>query len=41
MIITGSLDDLFSYNGEFALLKSDEFANEKNNSDGYNSSIVI
>ncbi len=41
MIITGKIDDLFSYKGTFGILKTDDFACEKQNKSGYNSSIII
>jgi len=41
MIITGNIDDLFLYQGEFGILKTDDFACEKKNKSGYNSSIII
>lgn len=41
MIITGNIDDLFSYEGAFGILKTDEFECEKKNKSGYNSSIII
>ena len=41
MIVTGNIDDLLSYEGEFGILKTDGFACEKNNKSGYNSSILI
>jgi len=40
MIISGSLDDLFKFNGKFALLRTDEIQNECLNKGGYNSSIM-
>lgn len=41
MIITGSLDELFSYDGEFATLRTGDLFCEKNHKDGYNSSVMI
>jgi hypothetical protein len=41
MIITGNLDDLFAYDGEFATLRTGDLACEKNHKDGYNSSVMI
>ena len=40
MIISGSCDDLFNFDGRFALLRTDEIQNECLNKGGYNSSIV-
>ena len=40
MIISGPLDDLFKFDGSFALLRTDEIQNECLNKGGYNSSIV-
>ena len=41
MIITGSLDEMFNYNGEFAILRTGDLVCEKNHKDGYNSSVMI
>ena len=41
MIITGNLDKLFSYEGQFATLRTGDLACEKNHKDGYNSSVMI
>jgi hypothetical protein len=41
MIITGNLDDLFAYDGEFTTLRTGDLACEKNHKDGYNSSVMI
>lgn len=41
MIITGNVDEIMNYNGPFGILKTDEIACEKQNKNGYNSSIVI
>lgn len=41
MIITGNLDDIFGYGGEFTTLRTGELACEKNHKDGYNSSVMI
>lgn len=40
-VITGNLDEIFEYDGKFALLKTDDLECEKNNRSGYNSSIMI
>lgn len=41
MIITGNLDKLFSYEGQFTTLRTGDLACEKNHKDGYNSSVMI
>ena len=41
MVITGSLDSLFAYEGTFATLRTGDLACEKNHKDGYNSSVMI
>lgn len=41
MIITGSLDEIFEYGGEFTTLRTGDLACEKNHKDGYNSSVMI
>lgn len=41
MVITGSLDDLFSYDGNFGTLRTGDLQCEKNHKDGYNSSVII
>ena len=41
MVITGNIDDILSYQGVFGILKTDDFACEKDNKLGYNSSIMI
>lgn len=41
MIITGNLDILFEYEGEFATLRTGDLQCEKNHKDGYNSSVMI
>lgn len=41
MIITGNLDKLFAYDGEFTTLRTGDLACEKNHKDGYNSSVMI
>lgn len=41
MVITGSLDPLFCYEGQFATLRTGDLACEKNHKDGYNSSVMI
>ena len=41
MIITGNNDKILEYNGTFGILKTDEFACEKQNKSGYNSSVII
>lgn len=41
MIITGNLDELFSYKGMFGTLRTGDLACEKNHKDGYNSSVMI
>ena len=41
MIITGNLDSLFEYEGEFATLRTGDLQCEKNHKDGYNSSVMI
>ncbi|CAD8098711.1 unnamed protein product [Paramecium primaurelia] len=41
MIITGNVDEIMDYKGAFGILKTDEIACEKQNKNGYNSSIVI
>jgi len=41
MIITGNIDDVMSFDEPFGILRSDLFACEKENKDGYNSSIII
>ncbi len=41
MIVTGPLDTLFEYDGEFATLRTGDLACEKNHKEGYNSSIMI
>jgi alpha-N-acetylglucosamine transferase len=41
MVITGNLDKLFEYDGQFAILRSGDFACQKNHKEGYNSSIMI
>mmetsp|Transcript_25191 Transcript_25191/g.30754 ORF Transcript_25191/g.30754 Transcript_25191/m.30754 type:complete len:520 (+) Transcript_25191:330-1889(+) len=40
-VITGPLDDIFSYAGEFGLLSTDNFENEAAVKGGYNSSMMI
>lgn len=41
MIITGNLDDLFSYSGDFGILRTGDLQCEKNHKEGYNSSVMI
>ena len=41
MIITGNVDDILDYNGNFGILKTDDIQCEKGNKNGYNSSIMI
>jgi hypothetical protein len=41
MIISGSLDSIFSFRGKFALMRTDEIENETLNKGGYNSSVVL
>lgn len=41
MIITGNLDDIFGYQGEFGTLTTDGIACEKQHKSGYNSSVMI
>ena len=41
MIVTGNLDKLFAYDGQFATLRTGDLACEKNHKDGYNSSVMI
>ena len=41
MIVTGNIDNLLEYKGIFGTLKTDDFACEKNNKGGYNSSVMI
>ncbi len=41
MIITGSLDNLVKYTGDFALLSTDEIYCETAKEEGYNSSIML
>lgn len=41
MVITGNMDALMSYEGPFAILRTDELECEKENKNGYNSSIMI
>ncbi len=41
-VITGSLDEIVMYNGDFAILSTDGLDNEGSDfSDGYNSSVVL
>ena len=41
MIVTGNIDEIFSYSGTFGTLKTDDLACEKQHKGGYNSSIMI
>ena len=41
MIVTGNIDKLLEYDGEFGILKTDEFECEKKHKGGYNSSIMM
>lgn len=41
MVITGSLDEMFEYEGQFATLRTGDLACEKNHKEGYNSSVMI
>lgn len=41
MVITGNLDEMFGYGGEFATLRTGDLECEKNHKDGYNSSVMI
>ena len=41
MVITGNLDSLFSYGGDFSILRTGDLQCEKNHKDGYNSSVMI
>jgi hypothetical protein len=41
MIITGNIDNIFSYSGIFGTLKTDDLVCEKMHKGGYNSSIMI
>ena len=41
MIITGNLDEILSYKGNFALMCTDQIQNETLNKGGYNSSVVL
>jgi hypothetical protein len=41
MIITGNLDEMFEYEGEFATLRTADLVCEKNHKEGYNSSVMI
>lgn len=41
MVITGNIDEILNYKGQFAILNTNEIACEKSNTDGYNSSIII
>ena len=41
MVITGNLDEMFEYGGEFSILRTGDLACEKNHKDGYNSSVMI
>lgn len=41
MVITGNVDEILNYNGEFGILKTDDIACEKANKNGINSSIMV
>lgn len=41
MIITSNIDTIFDFRGKFALMRTDEIANETLNKGGYNSSVVL
>jgi len=41
MVVTGNLDRLFEYEGQFATLRTGDLACEKNHKEGYNSSVMI
>jgi len=41
MIITSNIDSIFDFRGKFALMRTDEIANETLNKGGYNSSVVL
>ncbi len=41
MIIVGSLDKMFEYQGQFTTLRTGDLACEKNHKNGYNSSVMI
>jgi hypothetical protein len=41
MIITGNLDDIFGYHGQFGTLTTEGIACEKQHKSGYNSSVMI
>ena len=41
MVITGNLDSMFGYGGNFSILRTGDLQCEKNHKDGYNSSVMI
>lgn len=41
MVITGNIDNLLEYQGQFAILNTLDIACEKDHSCGYNSSVMI